>query len=498
MATNPTTMTSSAPRLRRTLTLWDLILYGVIVIQPVAPMSVFGVLSDRGRGHVVTTILIAMVAMLFTAFSYGRMARAYPSAGSAFTYVGQEINPALGYVTGWSMVMDYMLNPMICIIWCSQQAHVFAPGIPYWAWALFFGAVFTFLNIQGIKTSARVNTLLAAGMGAVVAVFFMAVARYIFRNPHDGGAFFTRPFYDPQLWNSKAVLAATSIAVLSYIGFDGISTLSEEAENPRRNILLATVLTCFVIGILSALEVYGAQLLWPATEPFPNVDTAFTFAAGRAWKPLFAIVGFTLLVANFGSGMGSQIGAARLLYGMGRSKALPQSFFGVVDPRRHVPRNNVFFVGAIALAGALLVSVHVGHSGAGLFSYGLGAEMLTFGALIAFMGVNVAAFVRYYVREGGNSPVLPLLLTALVIALVLWPGSNWTVLAVAGVCLAILAVLAPPLAGFTICFFLWKNLSWKAWIVGGIWMVVGIAFGAVKTRGFRGDLVDFELPPEEA
>src|SRR5882672_10434221 len=355
MSSSATTV--GTPRLRRSLTLWDLILYGIIVIQPVAPMSVFGVLSDRGHGHVVTTLLIAMVAMLFTAVSYGRMARAYPSAGSAFTYVGQEINPALGYVTGWSMVMDYMLNPMICIIWCSQQANVFAPEIPYWGWALFFGAVFTFLNIQGIKTSARLNTLLAAGMGAVVAVFFMAAARYIFSNPHDGAAFFTRPFYDPQLWNSKAVLAATSIAVLSYIGFDGISTLSEEAENPRRNILLATVLTCFVIGILSALEVYVAQLVWPATQPFPNSDTAFTFVAGRVWKPMFLIVGFTLLVANFGSGMGAQIGAARLLYGMGRSGALPPSFFGVIDPKRRVPRNSVIFVGAIALAGALLAAV---------------------------------------------------------------------------------------------------------------------------------------------
>ena len=382
----------SAPRLRRTLTLWDLVLYELSLSQPVAPMSVFGVLSDSGHGHVVTTLLIAMVAMLFTAFSYGRMARAYPSAGSAFTYVGQEINPALGYVTGWSMVMDYILNPMICIIWCSQQAFVFAPGIPYWGWALFFGAVFTFLNLQGIKTSARVNTLLAAGMGAVVAIFFMVAIRYVTGHPHDGSSFFTRPFYDPALWNSKAVLGATSIAVLSYIGFDGISTLSEEAENPRRNILLATVLTCFVIGVLSALEVYAAQLIWPATQPFPNSDTAFTFVAGRAWKPMFAIVGFTLLVANFGSGMGAQIGAARLLYGMGRSNALPQKFFGAVDAKRHVPRNNVLFVGGIALAGALLVSFN-------LFSYGLGAEMLNFGALIAFMGVNLAAFVRYYVRE---------------------------------------------------------------------------------------------------
>src|SRR6202162_4508070 len=175
------------PRLRRSLTLWDLILYGVIVIQPVAPMSVFGVLSDRGHGHVVTTLLIAMVAMLFSASSYGRMARAYPSAGSAFTYVGQEINPAVGYITGWSMVMDYMLNPMICIIWISQQAHVFAPGVPYGAWAVFFALVFPRLNIQAIKTSARLNTGLAAGMAVVIAIFFVAAARYVFGHPQDPG-----------------------------------------------------------------------------------------------------------------------------------------------------------------------------------------------------------------------------------------------------------------------------------------------------------------------
>jgi amino acid transporter len=451
METASVAVSSSAPRLRRTLTLWDLILYGVIVIQPVAPMSVFGVLSDRGRGHVVTTLLIAMVAMLFTAISYGRMARAYPSAGSAFTYVGKEINPALGYVTGWSMVMDYMLNPMICIIWCSQQAHVFAPGIPYWGWAIFFGFLFTALNIQGVKTSARVNAGLAAAMGVVITIFFVTAARYIFGHAHNSAGFFTRPFYDPQMFSTRAVLGGTSLAVLAYIGFDGISTLSEEAENPRRNILLATVLTCLVIGILSAFQVYAAQLIWPASQPFPNSDTAFTFVAGRAWAPMFVILGFTLLVANFGSGMGAQLGAARLLYGMGRSKALPQSFFGAVDPKRHVPRNNVIFVGVIALAGAFLIS------------YGLGAEMLNFGALIAFMGVNLAAFMHYYVREDTKK----------------------------------ITNFAPPLAGFLICLLLWLNLSRPAKIVGAIWMAVGILFGAIKTRGFRGSLIDFELPPEE-
>jgi putrescine importer len=295
-------------------------------------------------------------------------------------------------------------------------------------------------------------------MGVVIALFFVAAARYIFGHPQDPG-FLTRPFYDPQTWNTKVVLGGTSLAVLTYIGFDGISTLSEEAENPRRNILLATVLTCVVIGILSALEVYAAQLVWPASEAFPNVDTAFTFVAGRAWQPLFAIVGFTLVVANFGSGMGAQLGAARLLYGMGRSNALPKKFFGAVDPKRRVPRNNVVFVGALALAGAFLLPAIAGAA----TGYELGANLLNFGALIAFMGVNAAAFVRYFVLEDKKK----------------------------------LSNFLPPVLGFFICLFLWWNLSTKARIVGAIWMAVGIAFGAWKTRGFRGELVDFELPAEE-
>jgi putrescine importer len=442
---------AGSPRLTRTLTLWDLILYGIIVIQPTAPMSVFGVLSSRGRGHVVTTLLIAMVAMMLTAFSYGRMARAYPSAGSAFTYVSREINPALGYVTGWSMAMDYMLNPLICIIWCSKAAMNFAPGVPYWAWAIFFFALFTGLNLRGIKTSARINAGLAAFMGMVIAIFFVAAARYILGHPHDASGFFTRPFYDPETFDLRAVLGGTSIAVLTYIGFDGISTLSEEAENPRRNILLATVFTCLAIGILSAMEVYAAQLVWPSSQPFPDTDTAYVHVAGRAagsW--FFLVVNLTLLVANIGSGMGAQLGAARLLYGMGRSHALPASFFGAVDPRRNIPRNNVIFVGLVALAGAFVLS------------YGLGAEMLNFGALIAFMGVNASAFTRYFLRAQEKR----------------------------------LANLIPPAAGFLICLLLWLNLSRPAKIAGAVWMVAGLAFGAWKTRGFRANLVNFELPPE--
>jgi amino acid transporter len=236
-----------------------------------------------------------------------------------------------------------------------------------------------------------------------------------------------------------------------------------------------------VIGILSAVEVYVAQLIWPASRPFPDVNTAYSYVAGLAWKPLFPIVGLTLLLANFGSGLGAQIGAARLLYGMGRSNALPKSFFGAVDEKHRIPRNNVILVGVVALLGAFVLELVAGYKTYSLDTsglswatfvkimnggeaYGLGAEMLNFGALIAFMGVNLAAFLRYYVRDSSKK----------------------------------LTNLIPPIAGFLICLLLWLNLSRPAKIAGAIWMVVGIAFGAIKTKGFRSDLVDFELPPEEA
>ncbi|HEV2305449.1 MAG TPA: APC family permease [Candidatus Acidoferrales bacterium] len=439
--------------LRRTLGLWDLILYGIIIIQPVAPMPSFGVVSTAAHGHVVTAILIAMVAMLFTAISYGRMARAYPSAGSAFTYVGRELHPALGYITGWSMAMDYILNPLICTIWCSKAAQNFFPQMPYFLWAIFFALLFSWLNLRGVETSARINAFLAAGMGIVIVIFVFEAIRYIYHLPYYGSGFFTHPFYNPQTFSSSALFRGTSIAVLTYIGFDGISTLSEEVKNPRRNVLLATVLVCVITGALASVEVYLAQLVWPASQPFPDVDTAFVHISGRVGGIfLFGLVNLTLLVANIGSGMSSQLGAARLLYGMGRSNALPRSFFGSIEPKNHIPRNNVLLVGAIALAGAFAIS------------YTLGAEMLNFGALIAFMGVNASAFVRYYLRE---------------------QQKRWT-------------NLVPPVLGFAICLFIWLHLGWQAKLAGGVWMAVGIVYGAVKTKGFRSTLVQFDFPVDDS
>jgi len=456
---------SHAPRLRRSLTLWDLIMYGIIVIQPTAPMPAYGVFSNEGQGHVVTSILIAMIAMVFTAMSYGRMARVYPSAGSAYTYVGREIHPSLGYVTGWSMTMDYMLNPLICTIWCSKAMADLLSGtrlqLPYpgLVWPLIFAGLFTALNLRGVQTSARINKTLCAIMGAVIVAFFWYTIRYIFHLPQYPKAYFLHPFYNPETFTVNRVFHGTSVAVLTYIGFDGISTLSEEVENPKRNIFLATVLVCLITGVLASTEVYGAQLLsyqhfgkdFGIFSEFGD-ENVFSHVAGIAGGVLMTkVISVTLLVATVGSGMGSQLGAARLLYGMGRSDAIPKKFFGAIHPKTRIPANNVMFVGAIALIGAFLIS------------YDNGAQLLNFGALIAFMGVNLASLTHYFIR-----------------------GESRTV-----------GHLIPPLLGFVICLFIWIHLSNLALIAGSIWMVCGIAFGAWKTRGFRGDLVNFDIPAEE-
>jgi putrescine importer len=437
---------AAAPKLRRALGLRDLVLYGIVVIQPTAPMPIYGVVSTQAHGHVVTAVLFAMVAMLFTAISYGRMARAYPSAGSAFTYVGQEIHPALGYVVGWGMVMDYLLNPLICTIFCAQLAGNVAPGVPYPVWVVFFAALLTGLNLFGIQIAAGINDALAIGMGVVIAVFFVAVAHFVFAAPPAEPGFWWHPFYDPRTFDMRLVLGGTSLAVLTYIGFDGISTLSEEAKNPTRDILFATVLVCLITGLLAGLEVYAAQLVWPTAKPFPNVDTAFVHVAGMAggsW--LMLLINGTLLVATVGSGMGAQLGAARLLYAMGRSDALPRSFFGALDPVRQIPRNNVLFAGALALIGALTLS------------YERGIELLNFGALVAFIGVNAASLVRYYVRASERK-----LIDALV-----------------------------PLSGCLVCFSLWWGLNLQAKIAGAAWMAVGLIYGAYRTRGFSKELALF-------
>jgi len=425
--------------LRRALRFRDLVLYGIILIQPTAPMPSFGVIYSEAGGHVITTILFALVAMLFTAFSYGRMARAYPQGGSAFMYVGRELHPSLGYITGWCMAMDYILNPLICTIWCSKAAGNFLPGVPYAAWVIFFAVTFTLLNLNGVETSARINAGMAAALGIVIVLFVVVAIRHLFHVPPHSGADYFKPFYDRATFAPNRIFRGTSIAVLTYIGFDGISTLTDEAQDPERTVPKAIVLTCLITGVLASIEVYLGQLLWPLGKAFPDVDTAFTEIARVAGGSfLFVLINGSLLVATIGSGMASQLGAARLLLTMGQDEAIPKRFFGAIDARNHIPRNNVLLVGAICLVGALA------------FSYQLGTELLNYGALLAFMGVNISSAVLGW-RKGASEEWWPILLSVL---------------------------------GFAVCFFLWINLGPLARIAGSVWALVGVAAYLFRwTRG---------------
>jgi amino acid transporter len=443
---------NETPKLRRVLNVWHLVLYGIILIQPTAPMPLFGIVSTVAKGHVVTTILIGMFAMMLTAISYGRMARAYPSAGSAYTYVGRAIHSHLGFLTGWCMALDYLMNPLLCTIWCSKSMMAILP-LPYAVWVVLFAALFTAVNLRGIEASARVNLALTIGMGVVIVLFFGIAARYLTAQYGLAGLFSAQPFYDPATFSWPLVSTGASIAVLTYIGFDGVSTLAEEVKDPRRSVMIATVLTCAITGVLGGLEVYFGQLIWPDYQSFPDPDMGFVSAAGRAGGAfLFQLVNVTLLVATVGSGSGAQLGGARLLYAMGRDDVLPRRFFGYLDPRRSVPRNNLILAGVVAVAGALAMS------------YQLAAELLNFGAFIAFMGVNLSALKHHLPQVRSRRPK------------------------------DLLVFGLPPALGFLVCFYLWMSLRTPAKLAGAIWLCLGLACAAWRTGFFRRPIPLPEVP----
>ncbi len=401
------------------------------MIQPTAPMPLFGVVHETAKGHVVTAILIAMFGMMLTAFSYGRMAARHPNSGSAYTYVGEELHPTLGFVAGWCMLMDYVLNPVICTIWCARaMTNIFA-GVPEELWRITFAGLFTYFNLRNIQATAKTNRYLTIAMGLVIAAMLYSSTRYFLNLPNTSMADLTRPFYDPQTFSITAVSAGTSLAVLTYIGFDGISTLGEEVIDARKNILRGTVLVCLIIGILSSIEAYAAQIVWPYGEPLPDVDTAYVHIAGRAGGPwLFQIINLTLILATVGSGSGGVLAGARLMYGMGRGGTLPRGFFSYIHPGSGIPAHNVMLIGSAALVGSFVLS------------YQSGAELLNFGAFIGFMGVNLAALRR-------AESLLQRLMAG---------------------------------TGFLICGFLWWNLSTSAKLYGAAWLTVGIVWYFYQSR----------------
>lgn len=450
---------SSAPRLRRTLTLWDLIFYGIVLIQPIAPVPLYGVAQKLSDGHFVTIILIALFAMMITAVSYGRMGTLYPTAGSAYTYVGRGLNPHLGFMAGWAMILDYLLQPLISAVWIATALHErYAHQVPFVIWVAVVVAAMTGLNLAGVKSSSQANKVLLAIMTVVVAIFTVMAVKFLWSGQGWAGLFSLQPLYDPSTFNAHKIMTATSFAALTYIGFDGVTTLAEDVENPKRNVLLAVVLTCIFAGVCSAFEAYLGARVWPEWRTFPNLETAYMDICRRVGGAfLFNAMGAILIVAAFGSGLTGTLGAARLLFGMGRDGVLPRGFFGKLRPGSGTPVNNILLIGGVSFVGAVLLN-SIGSA------YEHAGELLNFGAFLAFMGVNFACFWQFTVlakRAGGSSRLVRD------------------------------AIL--PLIGFAFCALIWWNLNSLAKTVGGIWFVIGIGYVGSKTNWFRSApvMIDF-------
>ena len=430
--------------LKRVLSRRDLILYGLVILTPTAPYPVYGIVQQTSRGHAVISYLVAVVAMLFTAASYGKMAGAYPAAGSTYTYAQRALNPHLGFLAGWAMMLDYFLIPLLSIIYSALTAARLMPQVPYLVWAILFTVSLTLVNIPGIKVTTRASSVMMVIMTACAILFVALAARYVSAMHGLAGLLDLSGVWRPESFGMRPMMLGASIAALSYIGFDAISTLAEDTVNPERDIAFATVLVCVLQTVFCVATVYLAALVWPDYRTFPEAETAILDISRRIggdW--MFWFITFVLLVAGLASALTGQAGASRLLYGMGRDGVISRRLFGYVHPRFSTPTRSIYFMGAFSLVGVVFLR------------FQMAVELLNFGAFAGFILVNLSVIRHYYVRLGRRR--------------------GWD----------LMTNLLFPAAGALVCLYVWLSLSSNAKIAGFCWLAVGALYLAAITRGFR-------------
>ena len=425
------------------LSVWDLVYYGIILTSPIAAVPLFGEAQVLSHGHTVTTLLLAMVAMSVTAISFGRMANVYPSSGSVYSYISQALNPHVGFILGWAMFLEYLFQPIQNSLYAVLAIHRMVSQVPFALLAALTVGFITLMAVQGIKFNARTNEVLLGFMLLVTAAFLVLAFRYIVFHHTFNGLFSLQPIYNPATFDLRALAAGTSFAALVFIGFDGVSILAEEVKNPKRNILLASVLVCIFTGLFSGLQVYLAQLVWPDHATLLNPETAFMDVARIAGGSLlFAAYGIVLLVSSMACGLAGHVGAARLLYSMGRDDVIPKKIFGHLSPKRGNPVYNEWIVGALAYVAVLTIP------------WQLAAEIVTFGALLAFTAVNLVALLHFWFGQKGTGH-RNFFLDAFI------PGF-----------------------GAVFCFLLLIGLQPWTKYAGLIWLGIGLVYACYRTRMF--------------
>jgi len=435
---------TTEPTLDRALGLRSVVLFGLAYLTPMIVLGIFGIIAAETGGASSSAYLIAMVAMTFTALSYGKLAAAYPVAGSAYTYVRRTIDSRVGFLVGWAVLLDYLFLPMV--IWLIGGAYLQAqfPGVPFWVWIVSFIVLTTVLNLIGITVAEKANYLLMAFQVLVVIIFVALSLGYVLGGGGAGTPFSTAPF-----WNETASIAGVAggaaIAAYSFLGFDAVTTLTEETRDPRRTIPRAILLVALIGGTIFVLVSYTTQLVRPGgTFDSPEATSSAAFAiAAQIGGTLFSSIFLAgLVVAQFASGLAAQAGGSRLMYAMGRDSVLPHGFFGYLHPRFRTPALCILLTAVVGLI-ALFIDVATSTS------------FINFGAFTAFTMVNLSV-VAYYLRHRGGGRSLP-----------------------------VLGYLVLPAIGALIDLYLLTQLDATAITLGLSWLAIGVGYLLVLTRGFR-------------
>lgn len=437
---------TSAPQrahLKKSLTLLPVVMIGLAYMQPMTLFDTFGIVSGLTSGHVATAYAFALIAILFTAVSYGKLVRRFPSAGSAYTYAQKAISPHVGFMVGWSSLLDYLFMPMINILLAKNYFEALVPGIPSWIFVVLLVAFMTMSNLRGIKTVANFNSVIVV-LQVVVMIGITGMVIYGVAHGEGAGTLTSsQPFWSADAHVVPMITGAT-ILCFSFLGFDGISSLSEETKDAERTIPRAIFLTALIGGLIFIVASYFLQLYFPDISRFKDPDSSqpeiMLYVAGHVLQ--FGILIFSV-VTVLASGMAAHAGVSRLMYVMGRDGVFPERFFGYIHPKWRTPSLNVLLVGAVALMAIR-------------FDLVTATALVNFGALVAFTFVNLSVIAQFWIREKRNRTLRDHL--------------NYLVL---------------PVLGALTVGALWINLEESSMVLGLIWAAVGIVYLAFVTRSFR-------------
>ena len=391
--------------LNRSVSTFDLLVYGLVFMVPIAPWAIFGTVYNSASGMVPLVYVVGLIAMVFTALAYAQMAKSFPLAGSVFSYVGRGVHPAVGFFAGWAILLDYLLIPTLLYVFAAESMIGLFPGTPRWLWAIVFVVVNTIINLLGIGSLKIANRVFLAIELVFVVTFVVIAVRAINGQSLPNVGWSTTPIWDPNTVSAPLLAAALSIAVLSFLGFDGISTLAEESTGRKNPAGRAMIIALFVVAALFVTQTWLASLLAGGREAFGDDEVGNAFftlveaASNTGWMNAFFAV--NVMAVGFANAMAAQAATSRLLYSMSRDKQLP-SFLSKISSRK-VPMAALLFVSAISL---VLVLFFVGQ-------IGLISSLVNFGALFGFCLLHLSVIWYYVVRQKSKNYLLHLVVPTL-------------------------------------------------------------------------------------